>query len=645
MLANKLAAETRSFTLIIVNEKGLSESWAIAEGEYLLGSDPSCAICLKQTSVAHRYGLLKIESGDLKFTRYADKKVFHAKFGKSEWLKCDEILLQIPPTTQNKNLVAKLAEEKSKPNLSLIEQSDLPPRPPHIPEFPRPQFGQEEAAFHFPKKSIDQSNQSEAEASLSVIFDESQFSYSETLPIDSKMERFEDYIDVSPGPARALLPQDKKTLSAETLELLFLSYGNIVDYEFFSMKSKYVNHLYSHVSSAIKMLLPKEQNWLRWENGKLSFTVPDGWVDKTKTGGDGKANSSEEIREFRMSRGVNEIIIRRAKSLPRSIIWLTWPGRAEFFRVSRLTFLIFLPFLILSFLKVNEIKEEEDKKEEIVILKRDFVEKIQKAQEANANLPSASPDDQERPEDKSLASAKNNKNKKNKTKSQSQTPTESKSNEPQNDKVAEAAPSETKPKINLAGQFKGLLGDKLDLSNKELDNRKAGDNKNSGAGTNLNGSLGGASKGKLETAGGGSANGLAVSGELSGKGGFRGKGQGKSDFDSAFTSTKTVVLGSIDPELLRKILREYIPQFRYCYQEELSSNAQIGGVMDLNFTLDGEGRVTDSKVVAKTGKFSGKGINCINGVLKSINFPKPKGGGKVEVKQPLNFTSEKNKIN
>jgi len=101
----------------------------------------------------------------------------------------------------------------------------------------------------------------------------------------------------------------------------------------------------------------------------------------------------------------------------------------------------------------------------------------------------------------------------------------------------------------------------------------------------------------------------------------------------------------MDPELLRKILREYIPQFRHCYQKELIGNSEkIKGVINLNFTISSEGRVSSHDIRAKDARFSKKGLGCMGQVLTLIDFPKPKGGGVVDVKQPLNFFAETEKI-
>jgi hypothetical protein len=114
----------------------------------------------------------------------------------------------------------------------------------------------------------------------------------------------------------------------------------------------------------------------------------------------------------------------------------------------------------------------------------------------------------------------------------------------------------------------------------------------------------------------------------------------KSSFDSSYIAPKTVVLGSMDPDLLRKILQEHIPQFRHCYQQELIAHSdKIKGILDLNFTIDPNGRVSKYEIKLKDAAFSKKGIGCMGQVLGVIDFPKPRGGGSVDVRQPLNFFS------
>lgn len=103
--------------------------------------------------------------------------------------------------------------------------------------------------------------------------------------------------------------------------------------------------------------------------------------------------------------------------------------------------------------------------------------------------------------------------------------------------------------------------------------------------------------------------------------------------------TETVVLGSIDPDEIRRILMEYLPQFRYCYQKELESSdrpSAVAGIVRLNFTIGSSGNVQKTNVGGDSSITRDIRL-CVGGVLKSIQFPKPKGGGIVEVKQPMNF--------
>lgn len=117
---------------------------------------------------------------------------------------------------------------------------------------------------------------------------------------------------------------------------------------------------------------------------------------------------------------------------------------------------------------------------------------------------------------------------------------------------------------------------------------------------------------------------------LGGKGGYR----------AAAFSKKTVVLGAIDPEAIRKALAKYLSQFRACYQEELDLNSEdLEGIFDFQFRIGTNGRVTKSSLSAHGKNFSQNGINCMKRVLNKIQFPKPKGGGVVDIKQTFNFSS------
>lgn len=191
--------------------------------------------------------------------------------------------------------------------------------------------------------------------------------------------------------------------------------------------------------------------------------------------------------------------------------------------------------------------------------------------------------------------------------------------------------------FNASSQFKALLGTSSKTVAKEVDNAKSFVAEGA-SGTALSKSVTVGEIGKVNSAAKGFT-GSEVGGVETGYGtsGL----SGKSGVDTAYMESQTKVLGAIDPNLIRKILREYIPQFRYCYHQELRKDSSVAGVFDLEFKIDANGKGRDVKILTKDKDFSKTGVQCIQNVIALIQFPQVKGGGFVEVVQPLNFQSTK----
>jgi hypothetical protein len=103
----------------------------------------------------------------------------------------------------------------------------------------------------------------------------------------------------------------------------------------------------------------------------------------------------------------------------------------------------------------------------------------------------------------------------------------------------------------------------------------------------------------------------------------------------------TIVLGSMDPDLIRRRLMEFLPQFRSCYQKELEAKgSEINGTIKLNFVIGASGNVAKAGIDGSTPLPSDVS-GCVVNVLRGITFPEPMGGGTVEVKQPMNFQPKK----
>jgi outer membrane biosynthesis protein TonB len=132
----------------------------------------------------------------------------------------------------------------------------------------------------------------------------------------------------------------------------------------------------------------------------------------------------------------------------------------------------------------------------------------------------------------------------------------------------------------------------------------------------------------------------AADGKLAASKGAEGLVDKKSVMTAGIPS-KTVVLGSMDPDIIRKILRDHLPQFQRCYQNELDATyKKIQGVIPLNFTIGSSGHVVKAGLRGAS-RFPPGMVNCTLSVLRGITFPEPLGGGKVEVNQPLNFLPRK----
>ncbi len=132
----------------------------------------------------------------------------------------------------------------------------------------------------------------------------------------------------------------------------------------------------------------------------------------------------------------------------------------------------------------------------------------------------------------------------------------------------------------------------------------------------------------------------AATGVLGSSKGAEGLSAKKAIYTAGIPS-ETVVLGSMDPDVIRRILLDHLPQFRYCYQKELErTGADTSGTVKLDFTIGASGHVTQAGIDGSSALPTDV-KKCVVQVLKGINFPEPMGGGTVGVKQPMNFYPKK----
>jgi FHA domain len=132
---------------------------------------------------------------------------------------------------------------------------------------------------------------------------------------------------------------------------------------------------------------------------------------------------------------------------------------------------------------------------------------------------------------------------------------------------------------------------------------------------------------------------IGTRGRGSGEAGY-GSGEGglgnKSDRDVTMTTGTPVIMGSLDKEIIRRIVQEHASQIRYCYEKELTRTPGIFGKIVMKWVINGEGKVTQAQT-AETQMRNANVEGCLATKIKTWVFPKPKGGGIVIVNYPFVF--------
>src|SRR5690606_22884562 len=91
--------------------------------------------------------------------------------------------------------------------------------------------------------------------------------------------------------------------------------------------------------------------------------------------------------------------------------------------------------------------------------------------------------------------------------------------------------------------------------------------------------------------------------------------------------------GDLDKNIIRRYIRRQLPRIKYCYEKELLVRPGLAGTVTVSFQIAPSGEVS----AASASGVSDEVASCIAGVVKAIQFPKPKGGGVVQVQYPFTF--------
>ena len=95
-------------------------------------------------------------------------------------------------------------------------------------------------------------------------------------------------------------------------------------------------------------------------------------------------------------------------------------------------------------------------------------------------------------------------------------------------------------------------------------------------------------------------------------------------------------MGSLDKEVIRRVVRANSNQVRFCYEKELKKNPKLAGTVKVKFAIASNGSVASAAVTSSTLNNSAV-ESCLTGRIRRWKFPEPKGGGIVLVNYPFSF--------
>jgi hypothetical protein len=117
----------------------------------------------------------------------------------------------------------------------------------------------------------------------------------------------------------------------------------------------------------------------------------------------------------------------------------------------------------------------------------------------------------------------------------------------------------------------------------------------------------------------------------------------KGDRDVNVATGPATVMGSIDKELIRKVIQDHAAQIRYCYETQLAINPRLQGKVAIKWVINADGSASSPQVDhSATTLEDAKVHECMMSRITSWAFPKPKGGGIAVITYPWILRSSGN---
>jgi hypothetical protein len=102
------------------------------------------------------------------------------------------------------------------------------------------------------------------------------------------------------------------------------------------------------------------------------------------------------------------------------------------------------------------------------------------------------------------------------------------------------------------------------------------------------------------------------------------------------TGAATVV-GTLPPEVIRRIVRQNLGRMRFCYETALVRSPKLAGRVTVKFVIDRSGAVASAVVESKDLPDEAV-ASCVTKTFLTLQFPQPEGNGVVVVSYPVSFS-------
>jgi hypothetical protein len=91
--------------------------------------------------------------------------------------------------------------------------------------------------------------------------------------------------------------------------------------------------------------------------------------------------------------------------------------------------------------------------------------------------------------------------------------------------------------------------------------------------------------------------------------------------------------GDLDKAIIRRYVKMNLVKIQYCYEKQLLAKPDLKGTVSVQFFIAPTGKVASAAASGVDPDVA----SCVANAIQQIEFPKPKGGGGVQVNYPFTF--------